>query len=107
MSFGDFVLSGMLHIFTILIFCSGPAQRLFEQLYYDLLAAALKPGGIIASQASTVWESLLQVKNTFEHCKAAFPVATYAVTAVPTYPTGQIGFIIGSLDNVSIKIHLC
>lgn len=78
-------------------------MRLFEKSYYDLLAASLKPGGIIASQASTVWDALPQVKSTFEHCKAVFPVAAYAVTAVPTYPTGQIGFIVGGLDNVSSR----
>nr|XP_012221297.1 PREDICTED: spermidine synthase [Linepithema humile] len=77
----------------------GPAEHLFEQPYYELLKAALKPGGIIASQAGTVWESIEQVKNTFELCKNTFPVAAYAVTAVPTYPTGQIGFVMGSLDD--------
>lgn len=63
----------------------------------------MKPDGIIASQAGTVWESMQQVQSTFQHCKTVFPVATYAVTAVPTYPTGQIGFILGSLNSVSIK----
>jgi len=67
------------------------------------LKAALKPNGIIASQAGTAWESMQQVQSTFQHCKTVFPVATYAVTAVPTYPTGQIGFVLGSLDSVSIK----
>ncbi|XP_011149197.1 spermidine synthase isoform X1 [Harpegnathos saltator] len=77
----------------------GPAVRLFEKSYYELLASALKPGGIIASQATTVWENLSQIKSTFEHCKAVFPVTAYATTAVPTYPTGQIGFLIGALDS--------
>ncbi|XP_072742576.1 spermidine synthase [Anoplolepis gracilipes] len=77
----------------------GPAEHLFKQPYYELLKAALKPDGIIASQAGTIWESMQQVQNTLGHCKAVFPVATYAVTAVPTYPTGQIGFVLGSLDN--------
>lgn len=77
----------------------GPAEHLFKQPYYELLKAALKPDGIIASQAGTVWESMQQVQSTFQNCKAVFPVATYAVTAVPTYPTGQIGFVLGSLDS--------
>lgn len=84
----------------------GPAEHLFKQPYYELLKAALKPDGIIASQAGTVWESMQQVQSTFQNCKAVFPVATYAVTAVPTYPTGQIGFVLGSLDSVSIKYNI-
>ncbi|XP_032666467.1 spermidine synthase [Odontomachus brunneus] len=77
----------------------GPAVCLFEKSYYELLAAALKPDGIVASQATTVWESLPQVKRTYEHCKVAFPVTAYAITAVPTYPSGQIGFIMGALNS--------
>lgn len=76
---------------------------LFEKTYYELLAAALKPDGIIASQASTVWDSLQQVINTYKHCASVFPVTAYAVTAVPTYPSGQIGFVMGALNNVSIE----
>ncbi|XP_020291288.1 spermidine synthase [Pseudomyrmex gracilis] len=77
----------------------GPAENLFKQQYYQLLKNALKPGGIIASQGGTVWESIDQVRSTLKHCKSVFPVATYAITAVPTYPTGQIGFILGSKDS--------
>lgn len=92
-------------ILTILISRLGPALRLFGKSYYELLAAALKPNGVIASQAGTVWDSLSQVKSTFDICKATFPITTYAVTAVPTYPTGQIGFIIGGLNNVSMRLY--
>lgn len=77
----------------------GPAENLFKQSYYELLKAALKPGGIIASQAGTAWMNMDQVRSTLQHCKTMFPVAAYAVTAVPTYPTGQIGFVLGSLNE--------
>ncbi|XP_014474915.1 PREDICTED: spermidine synthase isoform X2 [Dinoponera quadriceps] len=85
----------------------GPALCLFEKPYYELLAAALKPGGIIASQATTVWDCLPQVERTYKHCKAVFPVTAYAVTSVPTYPSGQIGFLMGALDSVSIGLRVC
>ncbi|KAL0114740.1 hypothetical protein PUN28_011801 [Cardiocondyla obscurior] len=81
----------------------GPAENLFKQSYYELLKAALKPGGIIASQAGTAWLNMDQVKFTFQHCRTVFPVAAYAITSVPTYPTGQIGFVLGSLND---KINL-
>lgn len=90
----------------IISFCLGPAENLFKHAYYQLLKSALKPGGIIASQAGTAWANLDQVCSTFQHCKAVFPVATYAVTSVPTYPTGQIGFVLGSLTEVSIKLFV-
>ncbi|XP_011639595.1 spermidine synthase [Pogonomyrmex barbatus] len=77
----------------------GPAENLFKQSYYELLKAALKQGGIVASQAGTVWMNMDQVCSTLQHCKNVFPVAAYAVTSVPTYPTGQIGFVLGSLDE--------
>lgn len=85
--------------------CLGPAENLFKQSYYELLKAALKPGGIIVSQAGTAWMNIDQVHSTLQHCKAVFPVAAYAITTVPTYPTGQIGFVLGSLNNVSIRYN--
>lgn len=89
-------------ILIILMFYLGPAENLFKQSYYELLKTALKPGGVIASQAGTAWMNMDQVRSTFQHCKAVFPAVAYAVTAVPTYPTGEIGFVLGSLDEVSI-----
>jgi spermidine synthase len=31
-------------------------------------------------------------------CKEVFPVAEYAYTTIPTYPSGQIGFMVCSKD---------
>ncbi|KAG8039509.1 hypothetical protein G9C98_008152 [Cotesia typhae] len=59
---------------------------------------ALKSGGLVCSQAGTIWSNDMQVEKTLGHCKSVFPAASYAYTSVPTYPTGQIGFVMGSLD---------
>ena len=67
------------------------------------MKSALKPGGIICSQAGTAWANLNFVQQTFRHCKSIFPVCAYGIASVPTYPTGQIGFILGSLNLVSTK----
>jgi spermidine synthase len=32
-------------------------------------------------------------------CKEVFPVAEYAWTTIPTYPSGQIGFMVCSKDG--------
>lgn len=77
----------------------GPAVNLFTESYFVLLKKALKSNGIICSQAGTVWVGIDHTKKTMEHCRRHFDVVCYALTSVPTYPTGQIGFIVASLDG--------
>uniref|UniRef100_A0A1B6GPL0 Spermidine synthase n=1 Tax=Cuerna arida TaxID=1464854 RepID=A0A1B6GPL0_9HEMI len=77
----------------------GPAVSLFQKSYFSLMQQALRPGGIVCSQAGTVWASLDHVCQTFSHCHQVFPRTAYAITSVPTYPTGQIGFVLGSLNQ--------
>lgn len=77
----------------------GPAISLFQENYFALMKSALKPNGIVCSQAGTVWNDLELVSNTLNICKNQFPSAAYAYASVPTYPSGQIGFVIGSLDK--------
>lgn len=77
----------------------GPAVNLFTESYFELVKKALKPNGIICSQAGTVWVGIEHAKETIEHCKKHFKVVRYALTSVPTYPTGQIGFLLGGLDE--------
>lgn len=62
---------------------------------------ALKPNGIICSQAGTVWSNIDIVKSTLQNTCNVFPVFDYGVCSVPTYPDGQIGFVLGSLNLVS------
>ena len=76
----------------------GPAECLFHESYFNLMKNALKPGGIVCSQAGTAWLNLSHVTQTLQHCKSLFPVATYGIVSVPTYPTGQIGFVLGGLN---------
>lgn len=77
----------------------GPAVNLFQENYFALMKSALKPNGIVCSQAGTVWNDLDLVSNTLKFCRNQFPKAAYAYASVPTYPSGQIGFVIGSLDE--------
>lgn len=76
----------------------GPAETLFQESYFALMKRALKPNGVVCSQGGTFWTDLAHVKETLDHCRRQFPVAGYAVTSVPSYPCGQIGFVIGSLN---------
>ena len=74
----------------------GPAESLFQKPYFELLHAALAPGGIIASQSECLWLHLPSIKDLVSMARTIFPVVEYAYTTVPTYPSGQIGFLVCS-----------
>ncbi|CAK1601344.1 unnamed protein product [Parnassius mnemosyne] len=76
----------------------GPAVNLFQENYFALMKSALKPNGIVCSQAGTFWNDIELVTKTLQFCRNQFPAAAYAYASVPTYPSGLIGFVIGSLD---------
>ncbi|WFC95020.1 saccharopine dehydrogenase (NADP+, L-glutamate-forming) [Malassezia brasiliensis] len=76
----------------------GPAEVLFQQSYFALLKEALKPGGHISTQAESMWVHLELIAKLSKSTKELFPVADYAFTTIPTYPCGQIGFVICSLE---------
>ncbi|KAK7450502.1 hypothetical protein BaRGS_00039933 [Batillaria attramentaria] len=76
----------------------GPASSLFEKKYYELMKKALKPGGIVCSQGECAWLHLDLIRNMQEFCRTLFPTVSYAYTTIPTYPSGQIGFILCSLS---------
>lgn len=76
----------------------GPAETLFEPAFYDSMRAALAPGGIVCTQGECLWLHLPLIAKVVSACRAIFPSVEYAYTTVPTYPSGQIGFIMCSLD---------
>ncbi|CAB0006776.1 unnamed protein product [Nesidiocoris tenuis] len=82
----------------------GPAVPLFQQNYFQLMSEALKPNGVVCSQAGTFWSSRKFVTETYKTVKKVFPAAGYAFTTIPTYPDGVIGFALGSLNpDISFK----
>ncbi|KAL5286558.1 SRM family protein [Megaselia abdita] len=82
----------------------GPAVSLFQESYYELMKNALRPGGIVCSQGGTYWTDLEYIKKTLNGCKNHFAKSAFALTSVPSYPCGHIGFVIGSLDeNANLK----
>jgi len=74
----------------------GPAASLFEKPYFQLIHDALAPGGHCCSQGENVWISLDFIDNLKKTAATIFPVAEYSYTCIPTYPSGQIGFIMGA-----------
>ncbi|KPI40932.1 Spermidine synthase [Cyphellophora attinorum] len=76
----------------------GPAEVLFQKPYFELLSGALKEGGVITTQAENQWLHLPLITKLKKDCKEVFPTVEYAYTTIPTYPSGQIGFMVCSKD---------
>eukprot|EP00897_Mesotaenium_endlicherianum_P010751 jgi/Mesen1/9704/ME000069S09109 len=65
----------------------GPAAQLFERPFFESMARAVRPGGVICTQAESVWLHLDIIKEIAEACKHSFKGSVnYAWTSVPTYP---------------------
>jgi spermidine synthase len=76
----------------------GPAETLFQKPYFELLNDALREGGVITTQAENQWLHLSLIADLKKSCSEVFPVAEYAYTTIPTYPSGQIGFMVCCKD---------
>lgn len=76
----------------------GPANSLFQKPYFQLLKESLKPKGAIATQGECIWLHLPLINDLMQMTQTLFPVAEYAYTSIPTYPSGTIGFVVASLD---------
>lgn len=76
----------------------GPAASLFQKPYFELLHGALTPGGHISTQAECLWLHLPLINELRTMTRGLFPVAEYAYTTIPTYPSGQIGFVVCSKE---------
>lgn len=80
----------------------GPNASLFQESYFLLLKQALKAGGIACSQGGAAWIDSEHVAQFAANCRKYFPVVRYGLTSVPTYPTGQIGFLIGANEDPAV-----
>jgi spermidine synthase len=77
----------------------GPADVLFQPEFFLSLRNACNPqNGIICTQGECLWLHLDLIDKVTKEVKKLFPVVNYAYTTIPTYPSGQIGFIIASRD---------
>lgn len=72
----------------------GPAEVLFQPPFYSALAGSLRPGGVACCQGECMWLHLGLIRPLLAACRRVFPTVAYAYTAVPTYPSGQIGFVV-------------
>jgi len=74
----------------------GPAHVLFEAPFYRDLHRALADGGLVCSQAESLWLHGDLIRRLVRMSREIFPSVEYAFTTIPTYPSGQIGFMLSS-----------
>jgi spermidine synthase len=95
------------NVFDIIICDSsdplGPASSLFGKAFYKSMFKSLRAGGIICTQAECIWLHLDLIQDIMLSASDTFKSVEYACCGVPTYPSGQIGFIIGGKDRESCK----
>jgi len=57
--------------------------------------------------AENPWLHLQLITEVKKACEAVFPIVEYAYTTIPTYPSGQIGFMVCCKDkDRDVKIPL-
>ncbi|XP_044479695.1 spermidine synthase 1-like [Mangifera indica] len=77
-----------------------PGDDLIESSFFELVAKALRPGGVMCTQAESLWYPALSIEDLVGNCRRVFKgSASYAWTIVPTYPSGVIGFMLCSTEG--------
>ncbi|KAJ4980712.1 hypothetical protein NE237_031549 [Protea cynaroides] len=77
-----------------------PAKELVRKPFYELVAEALRPGGVMCTQAESIWFDKLLIENMVSNFRQIFKGSiNYAWTVVPTYTSGVIGFMLCSTEG--------
>ncbi|CAN1279846.1 Spermidine synthase 2 [Linum perenne] len=64
-----------------------PAQELFENQFFQSVAKALHPGGVVCTQAKKIWLHMHIIEDTATTCRQVFKGSVnYAWITVRTYP---------------------
>ncbi|WOK95213.1 spermidine synthase 1 [Canna indica] len=84
----------------------GPAQELFEKPFFESVAKALRPGGVVCTQAESIWLHMHIIEDIVSACRQVFKGSVnYAWTSVPTYPSGVIGFMVCSTRGPTVDFQ--
>lgn len=82
----------------------GPAAVLFETPFYNAMHKSLRDGGIVCTQGECMWLHVDLIRPLIKNISETFTDVGYAYTTIPTYPSGQIGFIIGTKGRGACNI---
>ncbi|PIM97561.1 Spermidine synthase [Handroanthus impetiginosus] len=78
----------------------GPAQELVEKPFFETIARALRPGGVLCNMAESMWLHTHLIQDMISICREIFKGSVhYAWASVPTYPSGIIGFLLCSTEG--------
>jgi spermidine synthase len=78
----------------------GNAAALARSDFYQGVSAALKNDGLMVVQAESLYYDREFIKELHGLIKLIFPMVGYYNTLVPSYPSGSIGFVVGSKKYV-------
>ena len=76
--------------------CGCPLPAVTAQPFFQNMHRALRPGGVVCTQGECLWLHLDLIKEVTDMSREVFVGGTvaYAFTTIPTYPSGQIGFVL-------------
>ncbi|KAL0318020.1 UNVERIFIED_CONTAM: Spermine synthase [Sesamum angustifolium] len=78
----------------------GPAQELVEKPFFETIARALRPGGVLCNMAESMWLHTHLIQDMISICRETFKGSVhYAWANVPTYPSGVIGFLLCATEG--------
>lgn len=77
----------------------GPAEEFFQVTYFKLLSNALNDNGIVIMQSSeNIWLNIDYLRDLLSKAKQVFSNVRYAQCYMPSYTSGQLGFIMATND---------
>ncbi|XGW07892.1 hypothetical protein V3C99_010760 [Haemonchus contortus] len=95
----------------------GPAETLFGKSYYELLRDSLRENGVLSSQGECPWLDLALIAKVIRESawlhlgliahmmrftRELFANVQYAQSAVSTYPSGTMGYLICSKSDLDV-----
>ncbi|XP_024978809.1 spermine synthase-like [Cynara cardunculus var. scolymus] len=85
----------------------GPAQELVKRPFFEMIAKALRPGGVVCNMAESMWLHTHLIQDMVTACREIFKGSVhYAWASIPTYPSGVIGFILCSTDGPAVDFKV-
>lgn len=81
----------------------GPAVGLFEEDFYRLVHAALRPDGIMVAQSESPFYHARIQRDMYRNIRSVFPIAEMYQAFIPTYPSGYWSFAFASKKYHPVK----
>lgn len=74
----------------------GPAEALFTEDFFRNCAAALGPDGVFVTQSESPFYHMPFMVDIYRKMSGIYPQVGFYFAAVPTYPSGNWSFLMGS-----------